>query len=72
MDQHKPRDGRAVEEIGYYAPNTAPPTVNVNKDRALYWLMTGAVPSETVGHLLKKAGVELEKKAAPAAESAPA
>lgn len=61
MDQHKPRDGRSVEEIGYYDPNTDPPTVEINKDRALHWLMIGAVPSETVQHLLKRAGVELVK-----------
>jgi len=64
IDQHKPRDGRAVEEIGYYDPNTDPATIQINKDRALHWLMTGAVPSETVGHLLKKAGIVLGGEAA--------
>lgn len=61
MDQHKPRDGRSVEEIGYYDPNTDPPTVEIRKDRALHWLMCGAVPSDTVGHLLKRAGIEFVK-----------
>jgi len=64
IDQHKPRDGRAVEEIGFYDPNTDPATVSINKDRALYWLMTGAVPSDTVNHLLARAGIALEKPAA--------
>lgn len=67
MDQHKPRDGRAVEEIGYYDPNTDPATVQINKDRALYWLMTGAVPTETVNHLFKRAGIVVSKDAGDAA-----
>ena len=71
MDQHKPRDGRAVEELGYYDPNTDPATVSINKDRALHWLMTGAVPSDTVKHLLVRAGISVAKEAAePAAETA--
>lgn len=64
-DQHKPRDGRAVEEIGFYDPNTDPATINIKADRALHWLQCGAVPSETVAHLLKRAGIEQPAKAAP-------
>lgn len=57
MDQRRPRDGRTVEEIGYYDPNTDPPTVSVNKDRALHWLMNGAIPTDTVSHLFARVGV---------------
>lgn len=57
MDQRKPRDGRAIEEIGYYNPTTDPSTLSINADRAQYWLGTGAVPSDTVTSLLKRAGV---------------
>ena len=68
IDQHRPRDGRAVEEIGYYDPTTDPATVEIKKDRALYWLTTGAQPSETVQHLLKRAGITGAEEPAAAAE----
>jgi small subunit ribosomal protein S16 len=68
-DQQKPRDGRAVEEIGYYDPQTDPITVNIKADRALYWLQIGAVPSETVAHLLKRAGIEKPAKEAAAPDA---
>ena len=57
MDQHKSRDGRAIEEIGYYNPRTDPPTIDIKEDRALHWLKVGAQPSETVNSLLEKTGV---------------
>ncbi len=57
VDQRKSRDGRSVEEIGYYNPRTDPATINIKEDRALYWLGVGAQPSETVRSLFKKAGV---------------
>ena len=57
VDQKKSRDGRSIEEIGYYNPRTEPATVEIDQDRALYWLGVGAQPSETVRSLLKKAGV---------------
>lgn len=73
MDQHKPRDGRTIEEIGHYDPGTDPPTVVIDRERALHWLGVGAVPSDTVGHLLKRAGVVGSADAASAApEAAPA
>jgi len=51
-----PRDGRFLENIGFYNPRTRPETVDVNEDRALYWLGVGAQPSESVIRLLTKKG----------------
>lgn len=60
MDSRSPRDGRVIEELGYYDPrNKDKARQFVAKiDRCKYWLDTGAVPSETVSSLLKKAGLE--------------
>jgi small subunit ribosomal protein S16 len=57
MDRRKPRDGEAVEELGFYDPMTDPVTISVNEERAEYWLSVGAQPSETVKRLLVSAGV---------------
>lgn len=56
-DSRSPRDGRVIEEIGYYDPTKDPSIINVNEERALYWLKTGAQPSETAKSLLNKVGV---------------
>jgi small subunit ribosomal protein S16 len=56
-DQHSPRDGRILENIGFYNPRTDPETVNIDADRARYWLGVGARPSESVARLLKKQGL---------------
>jgi small subunit ribosomal protein S16 len=56
-DSRSPRDGRFIEEIGYYDPTKTPVVINIDEDRALYWLKTGAQPSETAKSLLNKAGV---------------
>ena len=56
-DSRSPRDGRFIEEIGYYNPMTAPAEINVNGERAKYWLGVGAQPTDTVRTLLKKTGV---------------
>jgi small subunit ribosomal protein S16 len=55
-----PRDGRAIEELGYYDPanKDAAKQFVAKLDRCRYWLDTGAIPSGTVSSLLKKAGVE--------------
>ncbi len=60
VDSRSPRDGRAIEELGYYDPTNADKTKQfvVKLDRCKYWLDTGAIPSETVSSLLKKAGLE--------------
>ena len=52
-----PRDGRFVEKIGTYNPNTNPATIDLNFERALYWLQCGAQPTPTVHSILSKEGV---------------
>lgn len=56
-DSRSPRDGRFIEEIGYYNPTTQPVEVKIDEDKALKWLQNGAQPSDTVRNLLNKAGV---------------
>ena len=56
-DSRSPRDGRFIENIGFYNPRTDPETVKIKAERALYWLEVGAQPSDPVLRLLKKTGV---------------
>ena len=56
-DSRAPRDGRFVAQLGDYNPRTNPATLKVNKDEALAWMAKGAMPTDTVRSLLKKAGV---------------
>ena len=56
-DSRSPRDGRFIEELGYYDPRREPAVIDVDKDRANYWMGVGAKPSEAVKALFKKAGV---------------
>lgn len=56
-DSRAPRDGRFVAMLGDYNPRTNPATLKVNKDQALAWMAKGAMPTDTVRSLLKKAGV---------------
>lgn len=60
-DSRAPRDGKFIERIGSYNPNTNPATVSLNFERALYWLNTGAIPTETVRTILSQEGVLLMK-----------
>ncbi len=60
-DARAPRDGRFTEKIGTYNPNTNPATVDLDFDRALYWVETGAQPTATTRNLLKGEGVYLMK-----------
>lgn len=65
-----PRDGRQIEQIGYYDPMTDPATVKIDEDRALLWLGRGAQPTDATENLLKRQGVLQrfqESKKAPAA-----
>ena len=55
-DSRYPRDGRFIEEIGFYNPTVDPAELKVDVDRAQAWIKTGAQPTETVRALLKKAG----------------
>ena len=60
-DSRSPRDGRIIEKIGNYNPNTNPATINIDGDKALSWLMKGAQPSETVRAILSYKGLLLKK-----------
>ena len=60
-DVRAPRDGKFTEKIGTYNPNTNPATVDLNFDRALYWVETGAQPTDTVRNILKSEGVYMMK-----------
>ncbi|MBQ8431921.1 MAG: 30S ribosomal protein S16 [Clostridia bacterium] len=56
-DSRSPRDGRFIEEIGYYNPLTNPAEIKIDADKAKKWLGNGAQPTETVKSLLKKSGI---------------
>ena len=56
-DSRYPRDGRFIEEIGYYNPTTEPATVKIDAEAAKKWIGNGAQPTDTVKALLKKNGV---------------
>ncbi len=56
-DSRFPRDGRFIEEIGYFNPNTDPAEVKIDGDKAKDWIAKGAQPTDTVKALLKKNGV---------------
>jgi small subunit ribosomal protein S16 len=56
-DSRSPRDGKFIEEIGYYNPVTNPVDVKIDSEKAKKWLSNGAQPSDTVKSLFKKAGI---------------
>ena len=56
-DERSPRDGRFIEEIGYYNPLTDPVDIKINAEKATKWLNNGAQPTETVRSLLKKSEI---------------
>jgi len=56
-DSRTPRDGKTIDEIGYYNPLKNPAEIKVDVERAKKWLSNGAQPTDTVKILLKKAGV---------------
>ena len=56
-DQESPRDGRFVATLGHYNPRANPAVIKVNTEQAQAWLAKGALPTDTVRSLLKKAGV---------------
>lgn len=60
MDQRSPRDGRPIEELGFFDPQHADAAkqIQFNAERVKYWLSVGAQPSETVASLLKKSGID--------------
>ena len=60
-DSRAPRDGKFIERIGSYNPNTNPATVDLKFERALYWLQVGAQPTDTTRNILSREGVCLKK-----------
>ncbi|SEG47980.1 30S ribosomal protein S16 [Algoriphagus boritolerans] len=60
-DVRAPRDGRFIEKIGTYNPNTNPASININNERALTWLLNGAQPTDTVKAMLSYRGIMLKK-----------
>ena len=60
-DSRSPRDGRFIEKIGTYNPNTNPSTIDLNFERALYWIEVGAQPTDTARNILSREGVYLMK-----------
>lgn len=71
-DARYPRDGRFIEQVGYYDPNKNPMQVDLVEDRVMYWLKTGAQPTDTVRSLFKREGIlykwNLEKRGKSAEE----
>ena len=59
MDSRSPRNGKAIEELGWYDPNASAldKQTSLNRERIEYWLSVGAQPSETVSDLLKRNGI---------------
>lgn len=57
-DTRFPRNGRFLEEIGFWDPSKEPPVMKVKSDRAEHWIKNGAKPSDTVKSILKKAGIK--------------
>lgn len=57
-DSRSPRDGKFIEEVGYYDPNLDPSVIKFNEESAKKWLATGAQPTEVVSKLLKIAGIQ--------------
>ena len=56
-DSRAPRDGRFIEEIGTYNPVAQPAIVEINEEKALQWMTTGAQPTDTVRSLFRKQGL---------------
>ena len=68
-DSRSPRDGKFIEELGYYDPLQDPKVLKVDAEKAVKWLATGAQPTETVKTLFKKAGIEKPVAAAAASKA---
>lgn len=59
-DSRSPRDGRFVEEIGYYNPITEPSTIKLDEEKVQKWIKNGAQPTDTVKKLIEKAGIAVK------------
>jgi small subunit ribosomal protein S16 len=71
-DARSPRDGRIIENIGWYNPLTEPSTIQIDGDRAKYWISVGAQPSDPVRSLLSRAGILPKQTYTPKPEKATA
>ena len=56
-DSRSPRDGKNIEELGYYDPNCIPAKISIDEEKALKWLACGAKPTDTAKSLLKQQGI---------------
>ena len=56
-DSRSPRDGKFIEEVGYYDPTKSPAVIKVDLEKAMKWLSTGAIPTDTARNILSKAGI---------------
>jgi len=61
VDSRVKRDGKFIERLGYYDPNTQPSTIQINAEKAIQWLNEGAQPTEVVRNLLSYEGVLLRR-----------
>lgn len=59
-DQRSPRDGRFIENLGYYNPRANPPVFEIDRARTAYWLDQGAQPSEAVAQMLRNVDLTAE------------
>jgi len=67
-----PRDGRFIDQLGYYDPLTDPATVKIDADKAILWLQRGAQPSDTAADILRREGITARHEEAKAATKAAA
>jgi small subunit ribosomal protein S16 len=70
-DARSPRDGRIIENIGWYNPLTDPSTIKIDAERAEHWLQQGAQPTESVRSLMVRAGIIVRPSTQEAAASSP-
>ena len=62
VESSRPRDGKTIEEVGYYNPRENPSVFKIEKDRVEYWISKGAKPTDTVAQYLVKEGILKELK----------
>ena len=56
-DSRSPRDGKVIEEVGYYNPIMEPADIKIDEEKAMKWLRNGAIPTDTVRDIFKKQGI---------------
>lgn len=68
-DSRSPRDGRRIEQVGYYDPRSTPSRIEFREERLSHWLQRGARPTTTVAHLMREKGIRVAPAVRPAAAS---